>query len=125
MEMSPLLELWREGPIGAPPRPRPSPRAARIPLTTRPWDAADGDPARPGTVGGVAVVNQLRTRRDGPPGALVVLEDGRYAFTGSVVAVGTRTGLQAAAARRLRLAAGDSERGWWREVIGALAAPED
>jgi cell volume regulation protein A len=71
------------------------------------------------------VVNQLRTRRDGPPGALVVLEDGRYAFTGRVVAVGTRTGVQAAAARRLGLAPSDSERGWWREVIGALAAPED
>ena len=125
MEMGPLLELWREGPIGAPPRPRPSLRSARIPMTTRPWDAGDGDPARPPSVGGVAVVNQLRTRRDGPPGALVVLEDGRYAFTGRVVAVGTRAGVQAAATRWLRLAAGDSERAWWREVIGALAAPED
>ena len=71
------------------------------------------------------MVNQLRTRRDGPSGALVVLEDGRYAFSGEVMAVGTRTGVQAAATRRLRLAADESERGWWREVIGALAAPED
>src|SRR5215212_1532159 len=125
MVMGPLLGLWREGPSGAPPRPRPSLRSARIPMTTRPWDAGDGDPARPPSVGGVAVVNQLRTRRDGPPGALVVLEDGRYAFTGRVVAVGTRAGVQAAATRWLRLAAGDSERAWWREVIGALAAPED
>ena len=71
------------------------------------------------------MLNQLRTRRDGPPGARVVLEDGRYAFTGRVVAVGTRAGVQAAATRWLRLADGDSERAWWREVIGALAAPED
>jgi cell volume regulation protein A len=90
-----------------------------------PWDVSDGDPAHPETVGGVAVADHLRTRRDGKPGALVVLEDGRYAFTGEVVATGNRTWVQEGARRGLRLASSDSERAWWREVIGALAAPED
>jgi hypothetical protein len=33
--------------------------------------------------------------------------------------------VQDAARRQLRLAAEDTERGWWRQVIGALAAPEN
>jgi potassium/hydrogen antiporter len=124
MEMRPLLDLWRSGPIGARRRPTMAPRAAQTPLTTRPWYSSDGDPARPRSIDAVPVFDQLRTRRDGAAGAVVVLEDGRYAFTGKVVAVGTRAGVQEAARRRLRLADGDSERAWWREVIGALAAPE-
>jgi cell volume regulation protein A len=71
------------------------------------------------------VHEQLRTRRDGRPGALVVLADGRYAFTGDILAIGTRMAVQDAARRQLRLAAEDTERGWWRQVIGALAAPEN
>ena len=125
VEMRSLLERWREGPIGRRPRPRATIRAAAAPFTMGPWDLADGDPARPPTVGGVPVVDHLRTRRDGRPGALVVLEDGRYAITGDVVATGNRTWVQEAARRGLRLSRTDSERAWWREVIGALAAPED
>jgi hypothetical protein len=52
---------------------------------------------------------------------LVALADGRYAFTGPVVAVGSASACQAAARRRLAHAASDAERGWWREVIGTLA----
>jgi hypothetical protein len=33
--------------------------------------------------------------------------------------------VQDAARRKIRQAANDAERAWWREVVGALAAPED
>jgi cell volume regulation protein A len=65
------------------------------------------------------VVEQLRTRRD-RPGALVALEDGRYAFTGATLAVGSPPALQNAAMRMLERA-DDADRSWLREVIGALA----
>jgi cell volume regulation protein A len=125
VELRSLLERWREGPIGRRRRPQATLRAAAAPFTMGPWDSSDGDPDRPVTVAGVPVADHLRTRRDGRPGALVVLEDGRYAFTGDVVATGNRTWVQEAARRGLRLSRTDSERAWWREVIGALAAPED
>ncbi len=69
------------------------------------------------------MLDRLLTRRDGTPGALVALEDGRYAFTGAVLGIGNRTGTLDAARRQLRLATNDTERAWWRNVIGALAAP--
>jgi cell volume regulation protein A len=125
MEMPRLLEQWQAGPIG---QRRERPRMAESPIfSTRPWSEGmdAGDPGRPTTVGGVEVIEQLRTRRDGVPGALAALADGRYAFTGSVVALGSAARVQEAARRRLRQAKGDSERAWWREVIGALAAPEE
>ena len=50
-------------------------------------------------------LEQFRTRRD-VAGALVLLEDGRYAFTGPVVGVGPRPLLQDAARRRLAAASG-------------------
>jgi cell volume regulation protein A len=71
------------------------------------------------------VVGRLRIRRD-VPGALVVLEDGRYAVTGPVVAVGGREQLRDYAQRRLRgLATHDDERGWLQNVVGALAVEAD
>lgn len=124
VELRELLGRWRSGPIGPPRRERPVFRATPRPFTVRPWDAADGDPGASQQLGGVPVHTRLRTRRDGHPGALVVLADGRYAFTGDIVGVGSRTGVQDAARRQLRLADGDAERAWWREVIGAVAAPE-
>jgi cell volume regulation protein A len=125
MEMRDLLERWRTGPLGPDDRRRPAPRAAPRPFSLRPWDPVDGDAGAPTHIGGVRVHDRLRTRRDGMPGALVVLEDGRYAFTGTVLGIGTRIAVQNAARRQLRLATDDGERGWWRQVIGALAAPED
>jgi cell volume regulation protein A len=125
MELRDLMQRWRAGPLGPDHRRRPAPRAAPRPFSLRPWDDADGDPSAPHAIGTVAVHDQMRTRRDGRPGALVVLEDGRYAFTGPVLGVGARAAVQDAARRQLRLAATDAERGWWRQVIGALAAPED
>jgi hypothetical protein len=49
------------------------------------------------------------------------LEDGRFAFTGPVLAVGSNSGVQAIARRRLERADSDLERAWWRDVIGELA----
>jgi cell volume regulation protein A len=117
-----LLRQWREGPVGPAPRKRPPPRATAPIFSSRPWRDDDGDPSRPTSVGKVEVVDQLRTRRDAP-GALVVLADGRYAYTGVITASGSAGQLQEAARRRLRLAEADAEQAWWREVIGALASP--
>jgi cell volume regulation protein A len=121
MEVRDLTERWRTGPIAVPVRRPPRPAGSHAPLTTGPWPA-DLDAGRPERVGGVAVLEQLRTRRDGTPGALVALADGRFAFTGPLIAVGSAAQLQDAARRRLSHAATDAETAWWREVIGALAA---
>jgi potassium/hydrogen antiporter len=127
IELRELMGRWREGPIGARPRPVRKHLTRQTPFVLRPWGESFGDagePSHPGTVHGVDVIDQIRTRRDGRPGAVVLLEDGRYAFTGNVIALGNPSQVQMAARRRLRLAKTDSERAWWREVIGALAAPE-
>ena len=124
VELRPIMERWKVGPVRPPRPPRPVAAVQRA-FTTRPWGHHDeGTPDHPTAVGGLSVVEQLRTRRDGTPGALVVLSDGRYGFTGPIVAVGTATKVQDAARRQLRLANDDGARAWWREVIGAVAAPE-
>lgn len=123
IDFRPLLDRWRDGPIGPPPRQRPiATGPAPAIFSSRPWRPEDGDPAHPGRVGDQDVVDQLRTRRD-QPGALVALADGRYAYTGPITATGSPGQLQDAARRRLRLAETDGEQAWWREVIGALATP--
>ena len=66
------------------------------------------------------MVEHLRTRRD-VPGALVILEDGRYAVTGPLLMIGPPGQLQAQARRRLTHASDDAETSWWQEVIGACA----
>ncbi len=127
IELRELMGRWREGPIGARPRPVRKHLTRQTLFVLRPWSDSMGDggePSHPAAVHGVDVIDQIRTRRDGRPGAVVLLEDGRYAFTGNVVALGNPSQVQMAARRRLRLAKTDSERAWWREVIGALAAPE-
>ncbi|MBO9531488.1 MAG: potassium/proton antiporter [Solirubrobacteraceae bacterium] len=114
-----LLGRWRRGPMQRPERRPVGVRKATI-FYTGPWREVDGDPGRPPQVGGTMVIEQIRTRRD-EPGAVVALEDGRFAYTGSVTAVGTARDLRRAAERRLGLAQSDAEQSWWREVIGALA----
>jgi potassium/hydrogen antiporter len=89
-------------------------------LTVRPWVESDGDPAFPRAVLGTSVLRQLLTRLDSP-GALVVLSDGRYAFTGPVLGIGPASALQASARRQLTHAGTEAERAWWRDVVGALA----
>jgi cell volume regulation protein A len=89
-------------------------------LTVRPWVPRDGHPAFPSEVSGTPVREQLLTRLD-RPGALVTLQDGRYAFTGSLIGIGPASALQTEARRKLAHAHSDAERAWWREVIGELA----
>jgi potassium/hydrogen antiporter len=120
VEFRELLRRWREGPVGRPEPPRPRPRSRPSVTTVRPWEDGDGDMSRPKNVAGYEVVDQLRTRRD-EPGALVLLEDGRYAITGPLLAIGPPQQLQDVTRRRLSRAATNAERAWWREVSGALA----
>ncbi len=122
-----LLERWRTGPIGRQHRRRRPITGTQPVHTTRRWsdDSDAGDPGHPSALSGAAVIDQLRTRRDGHAGALVLLEDGRYAVSGATVVIGGRRHVQDAARRKARQASTDSERAWWREVVGALAAPED
>ena len=116
-----LLKTWRRGPVG--PKPRPKRKATgRMPVFSAwRWDSEnEGDPARPQAVRGQPVVDNLRIRRDAP-GGLWALEDGRYAVTGPVGAIGGRNELSSWARRRLARAPSD-ERAWLQTVIGALAA---
>src|SRR3954468_5882219 len=119
VEFRRMLALWRTGPLGEP-RKRTVPRGSIV-FSSRPWYFTDGDPGRPHHISGIEVIDQLRTRRDAP-GAVVALADGRYAFTGKVVAVGSAQQVQDAARRRLRIA-DEADAAWYREVIGALATP--
>jgi potassium/hydrogen antiporter len=119
-----IVERWRSGPIGPSPRRRASPQGRPPLFTVRPLEQTElgGDAARPASVSGAQVTAQLRIRRD-VPGALVALEDGRYAVVGPLVAVGGRQSLTSWAMRRLRrLDGGDPERAWLQNVVGALAA---
>jgi cell volume regulation protein A len=120
VEFRELLRRWREGPLAVRERPRPQPRSRPSVTTVRPWEDADGDPGRPSELLGHVVVDQLRTRRD-EPGALVLLDDGRYAITGPLLAIGPSGELQQFVRRRLSRAETNGERAWWRELIGALA----
>lgn len=115
-----LTERWRTGPIGPPPRP-PRRHQGRMPVFSAwPWRPEEGDPSNPAHVRGQAVVAQLRVRRD-RPGGLWVLEDGRYAMTGPIAALGGRGELSSWARRRIGRADPD-ERAWLQTVIGALAS---
>jgi potassium/hydrogen antiporter len=122
-EVEELTEHWRHGPLGAPPVPPRPLRAAPQVFTARRWSEADGDPADPADVDGVAVVTRLRTRRDSP-GALVALADGRYAVIGEdLVAVGPRNQVARWCVGRFRLASQPAALSWWQEVIGVLNTP--
>jgi cell volume regulation protein A len=119
VEFRELMTRWRKGPLDPVRRRKAVPRGVTI-FSSRPWEPEDGDPAAPAAVNGVEVLERLRTRRD-VPGALVALADGRFAYTGPIVAIGSSTQLQDAARIRLRHASDDAESAWWQEVIGALA----
>jgi potassium/hydrogen antiporter len=115
-----LVERWRTGPIGPPARPVRRSQGRTPVFSAWSWDDADGDPAEPETIRGQGVVAQLRIRRD-ERGGLWVLEDGRYAITGPVAAIGGRGVLSQWARRRIPRAHPD-ERAWLQTVIGALAS---
>jgi potassium/hydrogen antiporter len=119
-DMDDLLERWRSGPVGLPPRRDTLLRSGSAVFTTRPWTDDDGDAGFPKDVQGVPVAEQIRTRRD-TRGALVQLVDGRFAVTGPRLAIGGPLQLQRYARRRLASEEDAAARAWWQEVIGALA----
>ena len=119
-EVDDLLERWRMGPVGLPPRRRPMLRSGSSVFTTRTWTDDDGDAGFPREVEGVPVAEHIRTRRD-RRGALVLLVDGRFACTGPHLALGGPLQLQRYARRRLAAEEDAAARAWWQEVIGALA----
>ena len=119
-EMPDLLERWRSGPVEIPTVRQAPLRAGTAVFTTRRWTKADGDAGFPKEVHGVPVADQLRTRRD-QRGALVSLEDGRFAVTGPLVAIGGPLQVQRYARRQLTSEEDAAARAWWQEVIGALA----
>ncbi len=119
-EVRDLLERWRSGPIGPEAVPRPRQAGVSRVFHARRWTEEDGDAHRPDQVAGLAVIDRVRSRRD-LPGALVLLEDGRYAISGPVLAVGSRQALSDWIRRRIRSGVSDTERVWWEEVLGALA----
>jgi potassium/hydrogen antiporter len=120
-EVEALQDRWRDGPMQAPPRPRRKLRGGAPIFTVRPYDedAIEGDLDDPREILGQAVVARLRTRAD-QPGALVALEDGRYAVTGPLLIAGSRDDVTAYARRRIG-AEDPDERAWLQNIVGALA----
>jgi cell volume regulation protein A len=120
-EVEGLFDRWRTGPIGVE-----GVEAARPPgrapiFSVRPWRDSDGDAGDPRSVAGVAVIRPVRLRQ-GVPGALVQLEDGRFAVTGDgVAAVGAPGQLFRYCRERIRRAADDDARAWWQEVAGLVS----
>jgi cell volume regulation protein A len=93
----------------------------RAPVGPRPWPAALGDPSHPVRVAGLAVAEHVRVRSGPVPGALVRLEDGRFALTGPALVMGEGSVLDRYAEERLRRADEPREQVWWRDVRDALA----
>jgi cell volume regulation protein A len=118
--MPDLLERWRSGAVEIPTTRQTPLRAGTAVFTTRRWTDEDGDAGFPKEVHGVPVAEHMRTRRD-LRGALVALEDGRFAVTGPLVAIGGPLQVQRYARRRLTSEEDAAARAWWQEVIGALA----
>jgi cell volume regulation protein A len=120
-EVEALFERWRDGPMEV--REERGTRAAgrATIFTVRPWQAADGDPATPASIGGVPVVRRLRIRR-GEAGALVQLEDGRFAITGDgLVAVGGSRQLLRYCRERIGREREPEARAWWQEAAGVVS----
>jgi potassium/hydrogen antiporter len=116
-----LFERWREGPVREPEEVVMPVFGRAAIFSVRPWKPEFGDPGEPRSVEGLAVVRSLRVRR-GEPGALVQLEDGRYAVTGEGrVAVGGPRRLFRYCRERIRQAPDEQARAWWQEVAGVLS----
>ena len=115
-----LFERWREGPIGEPNEPVPTMHGRTPVFSVRPWREGFGDPSRPEAIDGLRVLRTLRTRR-GDAGALVQLEDGRFAITGDVLASGGARQLFRYCRDRIRRADNAEARSWWQEVAGVLS----
>lgn len=84
-------------------------------LTLRPWNARDGDPATPDHVLGITVDRLLAQRADAP-GALVALDDRRFALTGPIAAVGRHRVLRSYVRERAHHQEDRAYRDWLTEV---------
>lgn len=120
-EVEALFERWRVGPVGEPEVAAPRMRGRAAIFAVRPWRDSYGDPGAPENIDGTLVVRHLRTRR-GAAGALVQLEDGRYAVTGEgVAALGGARQLFRYCRQRIRRTSDDEARAWWQEAAGVLS----
>ena len=115
-----LFERWREGPVEEPEEPVRTMQGRPPIFSVRPWQEEFGDPGNPASINGLEVLRALRTRR-GEPGALVQLEDGRFAVTGDIVAAGGARQLFRYCQDRIRRASTPEARSWWQEVAGVLS----
>jgi cell volume regulation protein A len=119
------LGLAKPATAAAPAAPAPAPMASAPRAFQSAWSPRHGDPAHPVRVDGVPVVEHIRRRSDGR-GALVRLQDGRYAITGATLTVGSPAELQRYVAERAARATRDDDRSWWRllsEALGRRATP--
>ncbi len=116
-----LFEHWRSGPVGEPDE-LVVPMYGRAAIfSVRPWKEEFGDPGGPSSIEGVRVLRALRLRH-GEAGALVQLEDGRYAVSGEgVVATGGPRQVFRYCRDRIRRASDEQSRAWWQEVAGVLS----
>jgi hypothetical protein len=90
-------------------------------FSVRPWTGGTGAISEPAEIGDIRVIRRLRVRRGGA-GALVQLEDGRFAVTGDgVVAVGGSRQLLRYCRERIRRAEDPEERAWWQEAAGVVS----
>ena len=116
-----LFDRWRDGPIGAPEPTVAPPQGRAAIFSVKPWQEEWGDPGQPQSVDGTAVARTLRTRH-GEAGALIQLEDGRFAVTGDgLVAAGGARQLFRYCRDRIRRAGDEQGMAWWQEVAGALS----
>ena len=83
-------------------------------LTLRPWDARDGDPTTPDHVLGITVDRVLAQRADAP-GALVALDDRRFALR-PIAAVGRHRVLRSYVRERAHHLEDQAYRDWLTEV---------
>ena len=88
-------------------------------LTVRAWSAQDGNPGSPGQVLGIPV-DRLLAKRPDAPGALVALQDRRYALTGQIAAIGRHRVLRVYVRGRARTKTDRSYRAWLAEVSSLL-----
>jgi potassium/hydrogen antiporter len=116
-----LFERWRSGPVREPEEPVVPVYGRAAIFSVRPWKDDFGDPGAPTAVAGVPVLRSLRMRH-GEPGALVQLEDGRFAVSGEgIVAAGGPRQMFRFCRDRIRRATDEQGRAWWQEVAGVLS----
>ena len=88
-------------------------------LTVRAWNPHDGNPGSPEQVLGIPVKRLLAERPDAP-GALVALEDRRFALTGPIAAIGRHRVLGTYVRGRARTKTDRAYRAWLAHVSEVL-----